>query len=503
MNPTSGDRLTLRRAASQLLVGGLVGKLSGVVRELALAAVYGTSATVAALRVAQTGTLIPLNLLTTDALTSGFLPIYGRLRARSDADAAAFFASFRLFLILLTSLVTIGLLTCSGVVIDMLAPGLSSTARAHATSFLQVMAIGAPFYMFGAVQSFRSLAHGGFKPTSLRSTFQNVGMLAGVAVAWISKDPTFLAWGFTAGCAIFCAYACFAKSARVDGHPSRIFVSPRQMWISLRPLFSALRGLLLLPVFAQTSEAIRRVVASTFGDSVVASTEFASFLTDTAVTLIAVPLGLAALATLSSQGADRDDVADRLKSLIPGLVIVGVPLASFLCFEATDIVRIVYARGAFGAGATESTALILSGLAAGVWAQLLAIVIVKAYSSTLRVREVALVSMAGFAASIAVTLVAVPMKSIFILGLGGATSGVVVLILLLPRLGLFVFLMKKLVLVAPGVLLHGLLIVALPSEGTVALCARILLGLVVWSAILLVPRSTRGYSMQLFTRNGG
>jgi peptidoglycan biosynthesis protein MviN/MurJ (putative lipid II flippase) len=133
---------SMRRGIVQLLAGGMFGKVTGVAREVLLAAVYGTSTVTASLRIAQTATLIPFNLMTSDALNSGFLPIFGRYRRDKGVAAAdEFYRSFRMLTIMVALLVSLLLLASGDYVVQLLAPGLSSHAQRTAAGFLRVMAL--------------------------------------------------------------------------------------------------------------------------------------------------------------------------------------------------------------------------------------------------------------------------------------------------------------------------------------------------------------------------
>src|SRR6266498_5028457 len=75
----------MARVFLRLVLGGMAGKVLGLLRETLLAALFGAGRVVAANRVALTATFIPVNFFTADALSAGFLPLYVRYRKEGSA----------------------------------------------------------------------------------------------------------------------------------------------------------------------------------------------------------------------------------------------------------------------------------------------------------------------------------------------------------------------------------------------------------------------------------
>ena len=66
----------MKKAISQLLGGNMLSKVLGLVREVLMAKFFGTGDVNGAYRIAQTGTLVPINFMTSDSLNSAFIPLY-------------------------------------------------------------------------------------------------------------------------------------------------------------------------------------------------------------------------------------------------------------------------------------------------------------------------------------------------------------------------------------------------------------------------------------------
>ncbi|WP_345713931.1 lipid II flippase MurJ, partial [Kineococcus glutinatus] len=413
----------VRLVVLRLFWGGLAGKVLGLLREVLLAAAYGTGAPADAARVAQTATLSPANFFVADTLVAGFLPLHGALLREDPARAAVLFHAVRRVLGGLSLVLAAALLLLAPQAVALLAPGLAPRTAATAAAFLQVMALGVPSYVHFALLSYLEASHGSYRLSSVRPTGQNVGTVGGLLLAWWLSSPVLLAWGFTAGYLVLHAWA--AASLRRRGlvpapppGPARAEVRELLglLWVRVRPL-------VLLPVVLHGSVVVERRIGSAMGPGVVAAVDYARFVADTGVALVAVPLGFAGLAVLGV-GAEADARA-RLERLLPAVLVVVVPVSVLLAARSTDVVELLYGHGAFGAAAVATAGPVLAGFAVGFWAQVVAYVLVKALNARDRNGAAARALVAGLAAGVALTAALHDALGPVVLGLAGSLSALV------------------------------------------------------------------------------
>ncbi|WP_432519615.1 lipid II flippase MurJ [Kineococcus sp. SYSU DK006] len=474
----------MRAAVQRLLLGGLAGKLLGLLREVLLAAAYGTGAPAVANRVAQSATLVPVDLLTADVLTSGFLPLHARLRHADPARAAALFHRLRAALWVLAAVLTGGLLVAAPLVVDLLAPGLGAGTAATATAFVRTSALGVPSYLQFALLSCLEVSHGSFRLSSLRATGQNAGALAALGLAWWLGEPLVLAGGFALAYLLLHAWAEVSLRRRglLPARPASGSGAglPGELWRRLRPL-------LLLPLALQASVVAERVVASLMGEDVVAAVDYARFVATTGVNLLAVPLGLAGLAVLSTLAADA--ARERLAQLLPPLLLVVAALSVVLTAEAAGVVEVLYARGAFDDRAVATSASVLAGLGAGFWAQSVSYVLVKALTAQDRNRAAATSLLAGLVVALAVNVCLHDVLGPVVLGLATSAGAVVSCAVAAARLGVGRVLVRWGAACLPVAALSWLAAACAPGSGWAGLAVGAACALGVWvlAALALPP----------------
>jgi putative peptidoglycan lipid II flippase len=477
----------MHNAVIQLFTGNLASKALGLFREVLTAGLLGTGQAIGAFRVAQTGTFTPVNFFTSDSLNSAFIPQYKRFITHSLDKAQTLFWSLCGIFGLLSLTIAFALWVGGLHWVSTLAPGLEPEATTLAVSMLRVMALGVPFYLMSALLMFLGMASNDFIPMAIRPVVQNVGMIAGVLLAFLMRDMLLLAWGFTA------SYIAFSIWVLVRCLRSGYLSFPdRWDWPQVREVvhafWSTLRPLLLLPVMLQGNIIVERAVASLIGLVAISALDYARFVSETLILLVSVPVAFAGLAHWS--GLRGDEVRRRLNRVLLLMLVVAVPASVFLAVHAHIVVDVIYARGAFDAESVRVTGDILFGIAAGLWAQVIGYVLIKALNAQMRNNAVVWVMAAALVANIAVNLTIYPYLGAMTLGLGNSLYGLVLLAGALTALGLWKDAAKGGGMRALGTAGYLLLdhLLPLPSGAWRSLAAASVFALIYWMAwIALVP----------------
>src|SRR6185312_13357906 len=340
------------KASMKLFSGSLLGKLAGALREVLLAGLFGTSGVVAALRAAQSATLIPVNFFTADSLSAGFLPLYSRYRKDDPHRASALFWLVVALMAIASVLILLLLFLGSPYWIKWLVPGFGPLERARTVQFVQVMGLGVPFYIAGGLFSYLEMGHNSYSLASARASLQSTGMIAGTLMAFEFHQPVMLAWGFTLAYLIFASWGLGRVMSR-GWAPLPAGLSKSDFAEIGREFWRVVRPLMLLPVLLQGNIAAERAVASLLGIAASASLDYAKFITDTGVLLLAVPLGLAGLSAISQMEDSQSD--SLLRGLLPGLLLATVPASVALAAHSPLVIATIYQRGQFGPEATNLT----------------------------------------------------------------------------------------------------------------------------------------------------
>ncbi|WP_433293064.1 lipid II flippase MurJ [Actinoplanes sp. CA-030573] len=488
----------MTRIFVKLVLGGITGKILGIVREVLLAALFGAGKVVAAQRIALTGTMVPINFFTADALSAGFLPMYVQYRQDRPAMAAVLYRNVRNILVGFSVVLVLALVLGRNYWVAVLGPGLDGETASMAASMLVIAGLGMPFYIQYNMYVLVGLAHDDTRMFNIRPSFQSIGLIAATLVAYFSGHASVLAWGFTGPYVLLCALGTFWTHQRrylhvpvVDG--TGIHLSYRVARRTALTLFwKRLRPLLLIPLILQGSIAVERAVGSLLGVEVVAATEYSRFIVDSCMALLAAPLGLAGLTSFAKMAAH--EVSGGLKRLVPPVLLLTIPLSLVLTINAKGIVTLAYARGQFDERAVDISSVMLVGFALGIWAQVIGYTLVKILNARGANFRVAIVNAAAFGSAILVNLLLYRFWGAFTLGAASSICGLLMFALSAHWLGVLRFSLVRLAELAPGAALAGVTGWLLAGDGIVRLvasCAAI--GVLFLGYVAAVPPLRHAY----------
>jgi putative peptidoglycan lipid II flippase len=251
-----------------------------------------------------------------------------------------------------------------------------------------------------------------------------------------------------------------------------------------------------VPLAEQANVWVERLTASRLVTGAVASLDYARSLTESALLLISQPVGMAVLSNHAPK-----NIHAQIETLVRPLLALTLPTSAFLLVFSTDVVRLIYFRGAFGDEALLLTSHALRGIACGVWAATLGWILIRLLNGAGRNGLAALIIVSGYLVNMAFNGLASAMhpsagNGMLLLGLGEASRSLVLLggvvlalqerrkILTLVALAA----LPALLMAALGILIQGAVADLLPrlfAGGLACLaCIGFAMGLLVPSAVL-------------------
>ncbi|UWP83030.1 lipid II flippase MurJ [Dactylosporangium fulvum] len=476
----------------------------GIVREVLLAALFGAGRAVGANRIAMTGTMVPINFFTADALSAGFLPLYVQYKRDSPAMSLALYRSVWRLLAALSIGLVVALQAARGFWVGLLAPGLDDSTAALTGSMLSIAALGVPFYVLYSLHSLVALAHDDVRLINIRASFQSIGLIAATVAAYLTGDVVLLAWGFTAPYAVLWCWSAYWVRRKNYLNDEGGMPGPRQSLraqnkIALAMFWRRLRPLLLIPVLLQGSIAVERAVGSLLGIEVVAATEYSRFVVDSLMALIAAPLGLAGLAAFARM--QTEEVRAGLERLITPVLLVTVPLSIVLGLNSRGIITALYARGQFDDQAVDVSSIMLLGFSLGIWANVLGHTLVKVLNARGQNARVAVVNGLSFGIAATVNLVMWRFWGPITIGVASSITGLVMFVGAAWSLGIMRHCLRLLALLAPGIVgavAAGWLLAGDGILRLIASCTAI--GLIWLTYIVCVPRFRHVFVVRVWSK---
>jgi putative peptidoglycan lipid II flippase len=418
-SPARGPGLSLRLAG--WLVGGAVfGKVLGFAREVEMARLLGANIVADSFRGALTAVLLPVAPVQSDMLPSVLIPLH---RSWSEqGDPAPRSAALAILLTLFATLVAVAVYALAAPWVGVLVGQFDAEARALTVQFVRVMSLAIPASVLSACLSSIEIAVGRSRIATIRASVQNLSMMAGIAIMALAGQPLAIPLSFVVAFNLVAAYG--AVTLWREGTISAAGLHPGLLAEVGRAFWRRFRSLLAIPLADQGNILLERLLASGIAVGAVASLDYARTLTESAFYLVSQPIGYVVLTRAAGRAhADKADV-QRISRV---LLAVGVPASVFIAVFASDIVRVVFARGAFDEHAVLLTTGALRGISLGLWASTLGWVLLRMVNATGRNGAAAVIVVTAYAGNALVNLAAVPMLGTLGLGLGEAARGLLLL----------------------------------------------------------------------------
>ncbi|NUN05543.1 MAG: murein biosynthesis integral membrane protein MurJ [Bdellovibrio sp.] len=364
-------------------LGIFLSRIAGLVRERVFAHFFGNSDAGDAFKAALKIPNFLQNLFGEGVLSASFIPVYAQLLAKKHDEEAAKVASVvGSLLFLLTSLLVLGGVFATPLMIDLIAPGFAGEKRELTIKIVQILFPGTGFLVMSAWCLGILNSHRRFFLSYVAPVIWNLTIIATLAT-WGSQQGQFelaetVAWGLVVGS--FLQFIVQLPLALRLGKK----ISP-----SLELSFSHVRVILknFVPVVIsrgviQISAYIDNVLASLLPTGSVSALAYAQTLYLLPVSLFGMSVSAAELPAMSQATGTADEIKDYLqKRLNKGLEQIAffiIPSVVGFLLLGNLIVGAVFQTGEFQKENTNYVWMVLVGYSIG----LLSSTLGRLYSST-------------------------------------------------------------------------------------------------------------------------
>jgi putative peptidoglycan lipid II flippase len=410
--------MNLLKAASTVSLLTLASRVTGLVRELLVAATFGASAATDAFNVAFRIPNLLRRLFAEGAFSQAFVPILAATRTRDGDDATRLLIDAVATVLAWALLVTCALgVIAAPVIVWLMASGLARFDDAVVMTRWMFPYIGCMSLVAlaaGILNTWKRFAVPAATPVLL-----NLAVIAG---AWWGV-PLFKSWGITpiyalaAGVMIggvlqlavqlpaLARIGCFPRIGLAPGSVRRAWHHPGVGRV-LRQMAPALLGVSV----AQISLVINTQIASHVGVGAVSWLTFADRLMEFPTALLGVALGVVLLPQLSASQAG-DDSARYAGLLDWGLrlvVLLALPCAAALLVFPEPLVAVLYHYGAFTPRDVAQTVAALRGYGVGLIGLVAVKVLAPGFYARQNIRTPVKIAVAVLLATQAMNAVFVP-----------------------------------------------------------------------------------------------
>jgi putative peptidoglycan lipid II flippase len=341
------------RATALVTIVIIASKLVGFVRDMIMASYFGTGLANDAYVASNILFYLPI-LLFSSCITSTLIPLFVRAREQGGPKAASRFGSNAMNIFGLAALaVSVIMYLLAGPLVHIVFPGFDADKIALTARLTRIMMLSLFFNVTSIVMS--SLLNAREKYVAAQLTGFPLSFTIIVAAVFFSRKYGIdaIAWGvFAAGVLqvlIQIPYLAgwFHYSPRID------FGDPQFK----RLLILAIPAILSMAV-SELNHMIDSFFASMIDDRALSALNYGYKLITFVSGVLVVPITTIMFSKLSKLVVkkDRTGVVDTVKKALETVAVIVVPITAISIVMSDDIVRLAYARGAFGEDSVHNTA---------------------------------------------------------------------------------------------------------------------------------------------------
>ncbi|MBI5035643.1 MAG: murein biosynthesis integral membrane protein MurJ [Chloroflexi bacterium] len=343
--------------------GFLLGKVSGIVREIVVSAQYGLSSDLDAYFVAGTVPTIINNIIAGSAITAAMMPVFARYLSK-DARADFWYVGSLVtnILLVITGIITLIAVVFASPIIGFVGSGFPPETQALAAQLLVIMmptlVLGALLNMLMAMLN--SLDR--FTAPALIFLALNVGIIVTVVVLTPIIGIYAVAWGFLIGVALQVAIQFVELGLeRPQFHWSLNWRHP-----AIGQVLRALVPITALSIVAQINLLVDRTMATGLPEGSVSALYYADSVLGLFYTL-GTSLSIGAFPMLSRLAADNDleNSGRTITTSVRLLIFILMPVTFLLFPFAVPTIGLILGRGKFDPSAVDLTAQALMMYAIG------------------------------------------------------------------------------------------------------------------------------------------
>ncbi len=352
--------------------------LAGYVREAALAARFGLSATMDAYFAAIFIPNLVYMVLIAGTLSPVFIPILMQQDGHEDRAqlSETFSVVTNAVLLMLAATIVLGLLTVH-IWLPLLFPGFSNITTDIATRLVYIIF---PAMIFVAVAGILTAALNGFHKFAVPAAAPVLSSLAVIiAAVWARGNRAIYVVGFATALGFLFQFLFLLPATRRLHIRYRLVLNFRAP--AIRKLVSLGAPLLLYLVLANASSFLERNLASQLSAGAVSSITYATRLFAIPANFFAAPVAIVAYPLFVSEAVRENwgDLRNQVSRIIRLVCFLFLPLTLWVVMNSLPLIRVFYERGQFHMSDSVVTARVLMLYGIGILPNAVTVILLRCF----------------------------------------------------------------------------------------------------------------------------
>lgn len=355
----------IAKAATLVMALFVVSRVFGLVREMVVGALFGTSAAYDAYQAAARIPEMIFLVVAGGALGSAFIPAFADHMAKEDYTGAWRLVSAIVNLALIVLTVTAGLTAVFAPVLvrTVIAPGFDPPQQALTARLLRLMLLSPVIFGVSGIVMGALNAHQHFLLPALAPSVYNLSIIGGALLL----GPRLGVMGMAVGVVVGAVLHLLVQVPGLMRYGARYIPTLGLDDPSVREVGRLMAPRVLGTAIIQLNFVVNNSLASMMGEGAVSAINYAWLLMMLPQGVFAQAVGTAAFPTFAEQVArgERDEMRSTLVATLRAVFFLSIPATVGLLMLGRPLVGLLFERGAFEAGSTEAVTWALAFYALG------------------------------------------------------------------------------------------------------------------------------------------
>ena len=326
-----------------VMIGTILSKCLGLLREVLLASKYGTGYISDSFIISMNIPTVVVSALATAILTN-YIPLYSKIEDQSEEEAKQFNGNLLSLNFIISTLLIILFFIFTKPILKLFASGFDSEGLSYLITLSRITIFSMYFIVFGHIFKGFLEFKGKFIGTSLYGIFMNLGIILGIFLS-TSEKYAFLGYGVLLGYGL--AFIALLLLALKNNFKYKTNVTVRDKNIKTMVLLTL--PILLNDVVFQINGIVDKSISSTIGAGYISAINYSHYIVDVITSIFASSIVTVFFPNIikSFNKGGIEVVKQKTNSIIKLIIFISIPFTVFISVYSSSIISCLFFRGAF------------------------------------------------------------------------------------------------------------------------------------------------------------
>lgn len=339
-----------------VMVGTLLSKVLGLIREVLLAQKYGTG-------YISDSFILSLNIPTViisaiaGAILTNYIPLFSKIEKESEENAAKFNGNLLTIFFIISTILVILFFIFTKPIVKIFAAGFDDEALTYLINLSRITIFCMYFiilaYIFKGYLEYR----GKFLGTSLYGICMNIGMISGII---FSNTERYQILGLGVLLGYILAFIVLFILSRKNKFTAKFNLNLKDVY--LKELVVLTIPILLNDVVWQINGIVDKSISSTIGEGYISAINYSHYIVDMITSIFATSIVTVFFPNVIRLFREKGigEVKEKTNTILKAIIFISIPCTILIAIYARVIVRLLFYRGAFDETSLQITSTAVS-----------------------------------------------------------------------------------------------------------------------------------------------